>query len=185
MLVTVFGGKGCGRVFSSCKADTSQICNKTLESVDAVFAHLAIPCGESPGVPAERLGHAMRILGMNPSQNEAPWCQQQRKPWQPFPVVFTAFFSAFFCCFQVEKYLDQLGRPTHLNEKTFRDFSQDAAMPAMLPMMLTLQLFVLQSRPLKHCAVMCCIQLSGSQEELRKYFSRVQEGRVAHHCDTM
>eukprot|EP00438_Fugacium_kawagutii_P017614 Skav213590 [mRNA] locus=scaffold1790:538992:540027:- [translate_table: standard] len=67
------GGAASTQTSIVVQADTSQISNKILESVDAVFAHLAIPCGESLGVPAERLGHAMCILGMNPSQNEAPW----------------------------------------------------------------------------------------------------------------
>ena len=36
-----------------------------------MFKYCSKPCG----VPAARLGHAMRVLGMNPTEDEDPWQQ--------------------------------------------------------------------------------------------------------------
>lgn len=45
--------------------------NQIIGSIDAVFAHFS----QTSGVPAERLGHAMRVLGMNPTQDADLWQQ--------------------------------------------------------------------------------------------------------------
>ena len=45
--------------------------NQIIGSIDAVFTHFS----QTSGVPAERLGHAMRVLGMNPTQNADLWQQ--------------------------------------------------------------------------------------------------------------
>ena len=50
-----------------------------------MFKYFSKPCG----VPAARLGHAMRVLGMNPTEDEDPWQQFLRLllPHAYFPVV--------------------------------------------------------------------------------------------------
>ena len=49
----------------------STMFSDVIASTNAVFRYFSQPSG----VPAERLGHAMAILGMNPTEDEDPWQQ--------------------------------------------------------------------------------------------------------------
>ena len=49
----------------------SALLNQILASTDAVFKYFSKPSG----LPAARLGHAMGVLGMNPTEDEDPWQQ--------------------------------------------------------------------------------------------------------------
>ena len=49
----------------------STMFNDIIASTNAVFRYFSQPSG----VPAERLGHAMAILGMNPTEDEDLWRQ--------------------------------------------------------------------------------------------------------------
>ncbi|CAL1138806.1 unnamed protein product [Cladocopium goreaui] len=62
-----------------------------LASTDAVFKYFSKPCG----VPAARLGHAMRVLGMNPTEDE------------------------------VEKRLTDLGRPEYIDQNVFHNLMEE------------------------------------------------------------
>ncbi|CAL1158827.1 unnamed protein product [Cladocopium goreaui] len=62
-----------------------------MTSIDAVFAHFSQP----DGFRAERLGDAMRVLGMNPTEEE------------------------------VRKHLADLGGPQYIDERTFHHFIKD------------------------------------------------------------
>ena len=122
----------------------SKLYNEIMSSIRAVFTHFSQP----EGVPAERLGHAMRILGMNPTQDEDLWSQLgQRSAVSLF--VFTrhclrSFVAALLllCCLfmnclclpfafstsaanQVQKHLEGLGSPKYIDQQTFHRFIKD------------------------------------------------------------
>ena len=50
----------------------SKLYDEIMSSIDLVFAHFS---DGVPGLPAERLGQAMRILGMNPTEDQDLWPQ--------------------------------------------------------------------------------------------------------------
>ncbi|CAL1140994.1 unnamed protein product [Cladocopium goreaui] len=70
----------------------SKLYDEIMSSIDLVFAHFS---DGVRGLPAERLGQAMRILGMNPTED------------------------------QVYKHLADLGRPKYIDQATFHRFIQD------------------------------------------------------------
>ncbi|CAL1140992.1 unnamed protein product, partial [Cladocopium goreaui] len=70
----------------------SKLYDEIMSSIDLVFGHFS---DGVRGLPAERLGQAMRILGMNPTED------------------------------QVYKHLADLGRPKYIDQATFHRFIQD------------------------------------------------------------
>ena len=50
----------------------SKLYDEIMSSIDLVFAHFS---DGVRGLPAERLGQAMRILGMNPTEDQDLWPQ--------------------------------------------------------------------------------------------------------------
>ncbi|CAL1157860.1 unnamed protein product, partial [Cladocopium goreaui] len=80
----------------------SKLYDEIMSSIDLVFAHFS---DGVRGLPAERLGQAMRILGMNPTEDQDLWPQ----------------IEAFV---EVYKHLADLGRP-YIDQATFHRFIQD------------------------------------------------------------
>jgi hypothetical protein len=81
----------------------SKLYDEIMSSIDLVFAHFS---DGVRGLPAERLGQAMRILGMNPTEDQDLWPQAEgfcggfdevAPPWtsRQFGHVWSVELSAF------------------------------------------------------------------------------------------
>jgi len=103
-----------------------------MTSIDAVFAHFSQP----DGFRAERLGDAMRVLGMNPTEEEdGHGCDFRggltfgvfiTKACISCPMCLFAFFASISICNQVRKHLADLGGPQYIDERTFHHFIKDS-----------------------------------------------------------
>ena len=104
-----------------------------MESIEVVFAHFSQP----DGFLAERLGDAMRVLGMNPTEERA-WLRFSGQIGLIFGVFITktciSLSDVFVCllcfsisiCNQVRKHLADLGGPQYIEERTFHHFIKDS-----------------------------------------------------------
>ena len=92
-------------------------------STDAVFKYFST----DSGVPAERLWNAMRILGINPKQDEDFWQQLQLCPFALRLLLpcFLFLLMPCFCRTQADKHLVDLGRPKYIDHKMFHRFIED------------------------------------------------------------
>ena len=103
-----------------------------MTSIDVVFAHFSQP----DGFRAERLGDAMRVLGMNPTEEEdGHGCDFRggltfgvfiTKACISCPMCLFAFFASISICNQVRKHLADLGGPQYIDERTFHHFIKDS-----------------------------------------------------------
>ena len=118
---------------------TYQSSKEIMKSIEVVFTHFFQP----DGFRAERLGDAMRVLGMNPTEEEdGHGCDfRGRLGWQiglTFGVWITKTCISLsdvpvrlFCfsvsiCNQVRKHLADLGGPQYIDERTFHHFIKDS-----------------------------------------------------------
>ena len=84
-----------------------------MESIEVVFQHFS----QLDGFRAERLGDAMRVLGMSPTEDQ---------DWHGCDVL--GRFLELWIHFdpQVRKHLEDLGGPQYIDERTFHHFIKDS-----------------------------------------------------------
>ena len=162
-----------------------------MTSIDAVFAHFSQP----DGFLAERLGDAMRVLGMNPTEEEdghgcdfrggltfGVFITKTCISLSVGPVCLLCFSVSI--CNQVRKHLADLGGPQYIEERTFHHFIKDSGFgigPMFGEVSRCSRRVFGKTRDFSAVSAIfgCSIDLrSTSQDELIKHFEKVQASQM-------
>ena len=112
----------------------SKIFEEIMESIEVVFSHFL----QLDGFRAERLGDAMRVLGMSPTEDQdRPPAAMMWADWADFWSLNHAKARISVCDVlaiwihfdpQVRKHLEDLGGPQYIDERTFHHFIKDSGL---------------------------------------------------------